>query len=311
MENNNPLGMNQKNSCPYINRPPVKYLEKTLNKLDIYLPKEEDDNQEEILDDNIFTDDSSKQQINDEPFDESHFFFTKPGTIQNFNNINNPMKENTIKNELIKVNPGKKIFETFGEKKREIKFPFMGRKRKNKSNSYEKGKKKSHTKFDVDNIMQKIKIKFLKCAVDYANKLYEKYQKKKCEKLIKKMKRKYRKILNNQEKKVFISKKLSEIFSGEISGSCSKEKNKNYNKENIEKLMEIGEPKELIDFLNTTVEDAYNIFIREGKDIIPEFNYQNLLGEFKNDEFNEKGESYKQKFRNVAKTFLETIKNSR
>ena len=103
--------------------------------------------------------------------------------------------------------------------------------------------------------------------------------------------------------------KLRDILSGKVSNRYSNEiDKKNYNKKNIEKLMEEGEPKNLVDFINKTVEDAYSIYIREGEDKIPEFNFENDLNEIK-DEKNEKGESYKEKYKNIAKEFIKLINN--
>ena len=183
----------------------------------------------------------------------------------------------------------------------------MGRKRKDKLNSFPKDKKKTHGKFEKGNINQKIKIRFLKDGIIYSNELYEKYQKKKCSQFIKMLRREeYQKPLSIEGMKNFLSLKLSKIFSGKVSGRCRKE-NENYNKVNIKKLMEKGEPKELVDFLNLTVQDAYTIYIREGKDKITEFNYQNFVNEIEIVEINCKGECYRDKFRTTAKSFLENI----
>ena len=119
----------------------------------------------------------------------------------------------------------------------------------------------------------------------------------------------YRKPSSKEEMKNFLSLKLSKIFSVKLSGRCQKE-DKNYNIVNIKKLMEKEEPRELFDFLNLSVQDAYSIYIREGEDKIPEFNYQNFVNKNEKDEINGKGEHYKDKFRNNAKLFLENIKNS-
>ena len=155
--------------------------------------------------------------------------------------------------------------------------------------------------------MQKIKIHFLDGIRNYVNIEYRKHRKGKCKELIKMMERNYEKYLNDEQKKTFLLLKLSDILSGKVSNRCSNEIDKNnYNKKNIEKLIEEGEPKNLVDFINKTVEEAYEIYIREGEDKIPEFNFENDLKKIK-DEKNEKGESYKEKYKIIAKEFIKKI----
>ena len=133
------------------------------------------------------------------------------------------------------------------------------------------------------------------------------YPKGKYQELIKMTERNYENYLNNENKKIFLLIKLSDILSGKVSNRYSRELDKeNYNKINIEKLIEEGEPKHLVDFINKTVEDAYEIYIREEEDKIPDFNFENDLNTIQ-DEINEKGESYKEKYKNIAKEFLKII----
>jgi hypothetical protein len=77
------------------------------------------------------------------------------------------------------------------------------------------------------------------------------------------------------------------------------QKSKDYNKKNLKKLMSKGEPKNLIEFLDKTIEDVYKIYISEEKDKIPEFNLKNDLSSIKED-MNEKGENYKIKYKEYA-----------
>ena len=303
MENINPIDMKQKNSCSYMNRTALDDMDGTLKYYGIHLPNKEAYNQEQKLENELFTDNSSRnfnleEEYNDDSSIKFLFFGPKSDSSQSLDNI---IKPNNIKR--------KNKFKTFKEKKKEVKNSRLGRKRKDNSNSTGKEQKKSHGKFSEDNIIQKIKVRFLNAAIKYSNELYEKFQNKKCDKLIKMMSRgKYGNYLNDKSKKNFLSVKLSEIFSGKISLRCAKVKNKDYNKDNISKLLEKGEPIELVNFLNLTVEDAYEIFRREGEDKIPEFNYKNVLDIFKNGETNAKGEDYKEKFRMISKSFIEIIK---
>ena len=206
------------------------------------------------------------------------------------------------------------LFKITTEKKDENEFTNKGRRKKDKLYSSESAKKLVHDKFQDDNIIQKIKIHFLNAARQYVNSEYKKYFQKmypraKYQELIKMMERNYEKYLNNENKKVFLLLKLSDILSGKVSNRYSNEGDKeHYNKKNIEKLMEEGEPKHLVDFINKTVEEAYEIYIREEEDKIPEFNFENDLSKIQ-DEKNEKGESYKAKYKNIAKEFLKIINN--
>lgn len=314
MENINPIDMKQKNSCPYMNRTDLDDMDGTLKYYEICLPNKEPYNQEQKLENELFTDNTSrnlnlKEEYNDDSSYEFRFFVTKTDSSQSLNNIINTEEEKhkiNVPNNIKRENK----FKTFKEKKKEVKNSHMGRKRKDNSKSAVKDQKKYHGKFSKDNIIQRIKVGFLKAAIKYSNELYEKFKKKKCDKLIKMMRRKYGKYLNDESKKNFLSVKLSEIFSGKISLRCSKVKNEDYNKDNISKLLEKGEPKELVNFLNLTVEDAYEIFRREGEDKIPEFNFKNVLDNIKSGETNAQGEDYKEKFRTISKSFLEIIKNS-
>ena len=61
-----------------------------------------------------------------------------------------------------------------------------------------------------------------------------------------------------------------------LSKRC-KNHNQDYNKKNLKKLINNGEPKNLIEFLDKTIEDVYKIYISEEKDKIPEFNLENDL----------------------------------
>ena len=63
--------------------------------------------------------------------------------------------------------------------------------------------------------------------------------------------------------------------------------------------MSKGEPKNLIEFLDKTIEYVYKIYISEEKDKISEFNLENDLSSIEED-MNEKGENYKIKYKEYA-----------
>ena len=271
-----------------------------------------------------------KKDINQERLSKDDLTFNYPKnkieeyTIYNFIREKLTFNQNTNSSTRIKkikyinkksTNDKKQnLFKITIEKKDESEFTNKGRRKKDKLYPNESVKKLVHDKFQDDNIIQKIKIHFLNAALQYVNSEYKKYFQKmypraKYQELIKMMERNYEKYLNNENKKVFLLLKLSDILSGKVSNRYSNEVDKeHYNKKNIEKLMEEGEPKHLVDFINKTVEDAYEIYIREEADKIPEFNIENDLSKIQ-DEKNEKGESYKAKYKIIAKEFLKIINN--
>ena len=174
----------------------------------------------------------------------------------------------------------------------------MGRRKKEKKYKT----KASHNKFNKDNIVRKIKIHFLNAGIKYINKKYNEFQKLRLkrtkQKFLQKLEQKYTDYLTKKEEKIFLSKKLNEILSDAVSKRC-KNHNKDYNKKNIKKLINNGEPKNLIEFLDKTIEDVYKIYISKEKDKIPEFNLENdltLIEEKKK----KKGENYKIKYKEYA-----------
>jgi len=268
--------------------------------------------------------DEEKKDINQERISKEDSTFNYPKnkieeyTIYNFIREKLTFNQNTNSSTRIKnikyIDKKQNLFIITTEKKDENEFTNKGRRKKDKLYPNESVKKLVHDKFQDDNIIQKIKIHFLNAARQYVNSEYKKYFQKmypraKYQELIKMMERNYEKYLNNENKKVFLLLKLSDILSGKVSNRYSNEVDKeHYNKKNIEKLMEEGEPKHLVDFINKTVEEAYEIYIREEEDKIPEFNFENDLNKIQ-DEKNEKGESYKAKYKNIAKEFLKIINN--
>ena len=128
--------------------------------------------------------------------------------------------------------------------------------------------------------MRKIKIHFLNAGIKYINKKYNEFQKLKLkptkQKFLQKLKQKYTDYRTKKEEKIFLSKKLNEILSDTVSKRC-KNHNQDYNKKILKKLINNEKPKNMIEFLDKTIEDVYKIYISEEKDKIPEFNLENDL----------------------------------
>ena len=229
--------------------------------------------------------------------DEENYFIKANSLIYHYEMQNSNENYNGEKNikKAKKKQDKAKIFwiEKIDKKKKN-----MGRRKKEKKYKT----KASHNKFNKDNIVRKIKIHFLNAGIKYINKKYNEFQKLKLkrtkQKFLQKLEQKYTDYLTKKEEKIFLSKKLNEILSDTVSKRC-KNHNKDYNKKNIKKLINNGEPKNLIEFLDKTIEDVYRIYISKEKDKIPEFNLENDLTLIEED-INEKGENYKIKYKEYA-----------
>ena len=225
---------------------------------------------------------------------DDNYFIKANSYINRNNSIEKISEENNIKKGK-KKKAKEKIFliEKTDKKKKN-----MGRRKKEKKYRT----KACHDKFNKDNIVRKIKIHFLNAGIKYINKKYSEFQKLKLkptkQKFLQKLQQKYTDYRTKKEEKIFLSKKLNEILSDTVSNRC-KNHNKDYNRKNLKKLINNGEPKNLIEFLDKTIEDVYKIYISEENDKIPEFNLENDLSSIE-EELNEKGENYKIKYKEYA-----------
>ena len=135
-----------------------------------------------------------------------------------------------------------------------------------------------HDKNSSDNIRKKIKRQFIKSIIKYMNQLYIKYllQKNKESKiLIYKIIPDFCNASKKEDNNKYLSMTLRELFSSDL-GNKFKNINKDYNKNNIEKLYKKNKPEEIIKLLNKTIKEAYEIYIN---DEIPEFSLYNDLKE--------------------------------
>ena len=160
--------------------------------------------------------------------------------------------------------------------------------------------KSVHTKYSQDNILRKIKVKFLSKLIRHINRI---------------ILRKYNHIIKvllplkgsvsqnntiNFNQKL-LNSKLKDIFINyEINGKFRLYKN-SYNKEVIEKIYEEN-IQELIDILEITFLDAFNIFkdINEKEKLNGMDKLDNVIDEIK---MKESDEDYIDKFRNIANNF--------
>ena len=143
-----------------------------------------------------------------------------------------------------------------------------------------------HDKFGSDNIKQKIKRRFIQSIRNYLNNLYNKYfclKKRKSDNFLKKIKPK------NLEN---FSMTLRELFSSDLGGKYTK-MDKKYNKKNIDILIQKNEAKEIIQLLNKTLKEVYEIYINKE---IPEFSLARDLNILEKKE----GNYYKNRYEKIA-----------
>ena len=167
-----------------------------------------------------------------------------------------------------------------------------------------------HTKFREDNIINKIKIYFINSTMSLINKKYSEYSKAKPNKrLLQKIKPNYSKIYKKNEIQEFFMKKISEVFSEELSGRCSTfENKKNYNKIQIENLIAKNKAKDVISLLNKSLKDMYEIYISNDSNIKFEgYNLENDLKQI----ILKNGEEYASKYRTTAINLLDIIDNKK
>ena len=137
--------------------------------------------------------------------------------------------------------------------------------------------KSKHDKNSSDNMRKKIKRQFIKSITKYINKLYIKYlsqRNKKHEKLIYKIIPNFCNSSKKEDKK-YLSMTLRELFSSDL-GRKFKKINKDSNKNKIDKLYQKNKSKEIIELLNKTIKEGYEIYINNK---IPEFSLDNDLKE--------------------------------
>ena len=136
-----------------------------------------------------------------------------------------------------------------------------------KSNSTLKG---FHNKLSQDNIIRKIKGRFLEKLRLYINTEYRKYffkKNKNSAKIInwlKKINPKVSRKIKKEENLKWFQSKIYEIFSENVSLRYSLY-SPNSNKKKIERLISVNEAKNVIDILNTDIETFYDKYINDEK----------------------------------------------
>ena len=204
------------------------------------------------------------------------------------------ISETIDKNEIISIEiknvdtPNKKQYFVINNKKR------IGRKPKS-SNI-----RAVHTKFSYDNILRKIKVKFVHKLINYINKIIlAKYSKR--VKLLKKLTGSISQNNTIKYNQKLLKSRFKEIFiDNEINGKY-KLVDKDYNQKVIEKIYEENIT-ELIEILETTFLDAFNIFrdIKCTQKLVGFEKIDKVIDEMN---LKEKNEEYINKFRDVVMNF--------
>ena len=206
--------------------------------------------------------------------------------IKNINNNKKISKDNKNKKE--------KIFRI--KKIRNI----LGRRKLNQPQLYSRGA--NHTKFGEDNIVRKIKIYFTNSTMKYINKKYIEFLGKKSKKrLLGKIKPNFTIVWTKKENQEYLSKKISDIFSEKLSTKCKRFPN-NYNQKQIAKIFEKGKAKNVINILNTSVQDMYEKYISQDN-IIPGYNLKYDLEEIEK----RNGKKYAKMYKSIALNLIEIL----
>ena len=162
-----------------------------------------------------------------------------------------------------------------------------------------------HGKTASDIIKQKIKTRFVKSTMNYLNDLYKKYpsnNKRKAKIFLRKIKTDFTKNLKKDKILEYFSKTLRQFYSSNL-GDKFKKINKNYNKDNIDKLYQENKANDIIELLNKTLEEVYEKYINKE---IPEFNLYNDLKEIKEKE--NEGNDYIDRYQKIALKLIATYK---
>ena len=142
----------------------------------------------------------------------------------------------------------------------------------------------NHTKFGEDNIVRKIKIYFTNSTMKYINKKYIEFLGKKSKKrLLGKIKPNFTIVWTKKENQEYLSKKISDIFSEKL-------------------LFEKGEAKNVINILNTSVQDMYEKYISQDN-IIPGYNLKYDLEEIEK----RNGKKYAKMYKSIALNLIEIL----
>ena len=164
-----------------------------------------------------------------------------------------------------------------------------------------------HTKSSRDDITSLLKRLFSKKTHNYINKKYNGFllkKKKKKRDLLKKISPEIYRIYSTKDNQNFFNLYLYQLFSQDLSDKIT-QYSKDYNRKQIKSLYEKNEAKEVIEILNLTVKEMYQIYI---SNTIPDYNLENdLENAIKEDE--EESEEDRVKYKNKVKEIANDLIN--
>ena len=247
------------------------------------------------ISDNLHPNNSSEFNI-DKDLEDSSYLFPVDNIIdinllkENEEKINKPNIKELKYNEIRKFSIKKQIFDIKKEKKR-------GR---NKKNCNKKGE---HDKFRRDNVIRRFKAQFLQNLYSYINKLFKcnnsPYQKPIF--ILKKIGSKQTKSISKEDNLKWFNSKIKNIFSQDITTKLSFF-DLNYNHKLIEKIYEKGEEKKVIEILEKTIKEMWEIYVNDDKE-----NKYIGFNTIKNDikKFEEMGETdeYIKQYKSIANNY--------
>ena len=176
----------------------------------------------------------------------------------------------------------------------------LGRRKLNQPQLYSYGA--NHTKFGEDNIVRKIKIYFTNSTMKYINKKYIEFLGKKSKKrLLGRIKPNFTIVWTKKENQEYLAKKIRDIFSEKLSTKCRRFPN-NYNQKQIAKILENGKAKEVINILNTSVQDMFEKYISQDN-IIQGYNLKYDLEEIEK----RNGKNYAIIYKSIALNLIEIL----
>ena len=160
----------------------------------------------------------------------------------------------------------------------------------------------NHTKFGEDNIVRKIKIYFTNSTMSYINQKYIEFTGIKSKKrLLGRIKPNFTIAWTKKENQAYLSKQIKNIFSEKLSTKCRRFPN-NYNQKQIAKIFKNGKAHEVIDILNSSVQDMYKKYTDE-INIIPGYNLQCDLKEIEK----RNGKEYAKLYKSIALNLIEIL----
>lgn len=261
-----------------------------------------------------FSQDYQEINLDTYPFPQEYFleFFNSnfESEEQSKNENDNHLLINHTKNSTISKKSKTKIFYFVKMRKK------RGRKPSNNTKIYyPKSDENYHSKFREDNILQKIKVIFIKSTKDFINKKYWQFQGQKeikSQPFLMKIKSKFAPKIKKEANIKFLEMTIKDLFSFGLSKRCFKH-NEEYNKHQIDELYLKNEAKEIISIMNKTVEELLNNYVNgdyknEGYFIENELNKEKekMKNQGENDIYIS---DYINKFINIARNFGKIFRN--